>query len=151
MKDDAQRVTRAFPHGARAMTLVEVLAVVVILGLLAATLATGFSGSFARGRRELARTAIAQIVAKLEIYNLERHAWPDNDVGLDAITDGNATPSDPFYLSPDHLRDPWERPFVYVAPGPGGLPFEVVSLGADGQPGGEGEAADISSASLRSK
>jgi general secretion pathway protein G len=133
----------------RAMTLVEVLAVVVILGLLAATLATGFSSGLGKGRREIARTAIAQIVARLEIYNMERHTWPDNSVGLSALADGQASASDAFYLSPDLLTDPWNRPFVYVTPGPGGRPFEVVSLGADGQPGGEHENADISSASLR--
>lgn len=135
----------------RAMTLVEVLAVVVILGLLAATLATGFSGSFGKGRREVARTAIAQIMAKLEIYNLEHHAWPTNEGGLSALGEGHATPSAPYFLSTDHLLDPWGRPYQYATPGPGGLAYEVVSFGSDGVPGGEGEGADLSSASLRAK
>lgn len=137
------------PRAARAMTLVEVLAVVVILGLLAATLATGFSGSFGKGRREIARTAIAQLVAKVELYNLEHHAWPPNDTGLAALSDEHATPDASYYLGPDHLLDPWGRAFQYATPGPGRLPFEVVSFGADGLPGGEGKNADISSASLR--
>jgi general secretion pathway protein G len=143
---------RTGPHRALfrpAMTLVEVLAVVVILGLLAATLARGLSSGIGKGRREVARTGIAQIVACLELYNLERHTWPDSSTGLAALSEGAATPADAFYLGKDTLTDPWDRPFHYVRPGPDGLPFEVLSLGADGQPGGEGENADISSAALR--
>lgn len=136
-------------RGSRGMTLVEVLAVVVILGLLAATLATGFSSGLGKGRREIARTAISQIAARLEIYNMERHEWPDNNIGLAALADGHASPADAFYLPPDLRKDPWNRPYLYLTPGPDGRPFEVVSLGADGQPGGEGESADISSTALR--
>lgn len=134
-----------------AMTLVEVLAVVVILGLLAATLATGFSSGIGKGRREIARTAIAQVVAKLELYNLQHHAWPDNDVGLSALAEPHASPSDAYYLPADLRTDPWNRALLYATPGPEGMPFEVLSLGADGAPGGEGEGADISSVALREK
>ncbi len=133
----------------RAMTLVEVLAVVVILGLLAATLATGFASGIAKGRREIARTAIAQVVAKLELYKLQHHTWPDNDEGLLALTEPHASPNDPHYLPADLRTDPWNRHFVYVTPGPNGHPFEVLSFGADGAPGGDGDNADISSSLLR--
>jgi general secretion pathway protein G len=131
------------------MTLVEVLAVVVILGLLAGTLAIGFSGAFGKGKQELAKTGIGQIVARLEVYYMEQSSWPDLDSGLRCLVD--AAPTSAYYLPPDSLRDPWERPYVYVAPGPGGHPYEVVSYGADGQPGGEGEGQDISSTNLRGR
>jgi len=133
----------------RAMTLVEVLAVVVILGILAATLAVGFSGAFGKGKQELAKTGIGLIVGRLEIYKMEHDAWPDNAVGLAVLTDGHAAPADAYYLSPDNLRDPWGRTYLFAAPGPEGRPFEVISYGADGQPGGTGEDADVSSARLR--
>lgn len=147
----------------RAMTLVEVLAVVVILGLLAATFTVGFSGAFSKGKRELARTGIALIVGKLEIYHMEHSGagnnagasmsgsggWPGNTEGLAVLTDGRATPTSAYYLSPDKLRDPWGNPYYYVTPGPDGHPFEVVCYGADGQPGGAGENADLSSTNLR--
>ncbi|MEW6747318.1 MAG: type II secretion system major pseudopilin GspG [Planctomycetota bacterium] len=131
------------------MTLVEVLAVVVILGLLAATLAVGFSGSFGKAKHELAKTGIGQILQKLELYRIEKGEWPANDLGLKALSDGYSSPMDPFYLSADKLLDPWKRPYWYVAPGPNELPYEIVSYGADGAPGGEGEDADLSSANLR--
>jgi general secretion pathway protein G len=134
---------------AKAMTLVEVLAVVVILGLLAATLAAGFSGAFAKGKRELAKTGIGVVCSKLELYKIDHSAWPSNDEGLALLTDGRAAPSAPYYLGPDQLMDPWGRRYLYVVPGPDGHPYEVLSYGADGQPGGEGEGEDLSSAHLR--
>lgn len=131
------------------MTLVEVLAVVVILGLLAGTLAVGFSGAFAKGKRELAKTAIGQISAKLELYKMEKNAWPSTDQGLAALTTGQAKPSDAFFMSTDQLLDPWGQRFNLIVPGPDGHPFEILSYGADRQPGGEGENADVSSINLR--
>jgi general secretion pathway protein G len=133
----------------RAMTLVEVLAVIVILGLVAATLLVGFSGTFGRAKHELARSGIGVIVGKLEAYHIEHGRWPPGDLGLRALTDGAAAPSAPYHLGSDHLIDPWNRPYLYLVPGPGGLPYEVITYGADGVPGGDGENRDISSSALR--
>jgi general secretion pathway protein G len=133
----------------RAMTLVEVLAVVVILGLLAGTLAVGFSGAFAKGKRELAKTAIGQIVARLELFKMEKSAWPSPEQGLAALTTGQAKPTDPYYMSEDKLLDPWGQRYYLIIPGPDGHPYEILSYGADAQPGGEGENADVSSINLR--
>jgi len=137
--------------GTDGMTLVEVLAVVIILGMLAATLAVGFSGSFGRAKHELAKTGIGQIVQKLEVYRMAKSSWPSNDVGLAALTDGQAKPTDAYYLDPSKLQDPWKRPYHFLTPGPNELPYEVLTYGADGQPGGNGEDADLSSASLNAK
>jgi general secretion pathway protein G len=131
------------------MTLVEVLAVVVILGLLASTLAVGFSGAFAKGKRELAKTAVGIIQQKLEAYRIEHDAWPGVDDGLAALSDGRALPTSTYYLSRDQITDPWGKPFYLIIPGPAGHPYEVISYGADAQPGGEGEDADLSSIDLR--
>lgn len=131
------------------MTLVEVLAVVVILGLLASILLMGFSSTFGRAKTELAKTNIGVIVGKIELYRIEKSAFPTNDVGLKVLTDGQATPAASYYLSTDKIIDPWGRAYLYMAPGPNGLPFEVVTLGADGQAGGDGEDTDVSSAALR--
>lgn len=133
------------------MTLVEVLAVVVILGLLAATLVVGFSGTFGKAKRELAKSGIGVIVGKIEVYRIEHSAWPSNDLGLAALSHEHAAPSVSYYLSRDQLVDPWGNDYLYVAPGPDGHPYEVISYGADGQPGGAhgAETADISSVHLR--
>lgn len=133
----------------RGMTLVEILAVVVILGLIAGTLMIGFSGSVGRAKHELAKSGIGIITTQLEKYRLEKSEWPTNDQGLAVMTDGVAVPTASYYLSPGQLLDPWDRPFIYVTPGPSGHPFEIISLGGDGQQGGDGENADVSSANLR--
>lgn len=131
---------------ARGMTLVEVLAVVVILGLLAATLTVGFSGMFGKGKRELARTGLGIIAGKLETYRIEYGAWPDS---LDRLTTPSASPSTAYYLSQSQLLDPWGNAYRLVVPGPDEHPYEILSLGSDGALGGEGEAQDVSSINLR--
>ena len=133
----------------RGMTLVEVLAVVVILGLLAGTLMIGFSGSFGKAKRELAKSGIGLLQGKLETYRIDHDSWPSNELGLAALSDGQARPTDSYFVNKDQLLDPWGRPYLFVTPGPDGHPYEIISYGADGQPGGEGENADISSVNLR--
>ena len=131
------------------MTLVEILAVVVILGLIAGILLVGFSGSFGKAKHELAKSGIGVVVTQLEKYRLEHGQWPPNEVGLATLTDGQATPQASYYLKPGQILDPWDRPYLYVTPGPNGHPYEVSSYGADGQTGGEGEDADLTSVNLR--
>lgn len=137
--------------GRRGMTLVEVLAVVVILGLIAGTLIVSFSSVFGEAKHEMARSGIGVLMNRLELYRMSKDAYPSSELGLDVLTDGQATPSNSWYVAPDQLLDPWNRKYLYVSPGTGGHPFEIVTYGADGQPGGEGENADISSKSLRRK
>ena len=131
------------------MTLVEVLAVVVILGLIAGAFAVGVTGAFGKGKHELAKAGAGQIASKIELYRMEHNAWPDMSQGLAVLSDGHATPSAAYYLSEDKLLDPWGNQYTLLVPGPNGHPFEVLSYGADAQPGGTGEDADISSVNLR--
>lgn len=145
-------IVRNQRHGfRRGMTLVEILAVVIILGLIAGTLLVGFSGTFGQAKQELARSGIGVIVGKIETYRIQYGSWPSNDLGLAALTDGHAQPTASYYLSRDKLIDPWGNPYLYVTPGPDGHPYEVISYGADRQPGGAAgtEDADISSVNLR--
>lgn len=128
------------------MTLVEILAVVIILGLIAGTLAVSFSGTFARGKHELAKTRLSIVAQKLEAYYLEHDAWPDPTAGLRPLAD--APPTSPYFLKPDALLDPWNREFILIVPGPEGYPYEIVTYGADGQPGGQDENGDLSSTGI---
>ncbi|MDA3961796.1 MAG: type II secretion system major pseudopilin GspG [Planctomycetota bacterium] len=127
------------------MTLIEVLAVVVILGLLAATLTVGLSGKFGKARHEIARTQIGQLVGAVELFQMEQKRLPSSSEGLQALS---AAADASYYLEASKLQDPWGKPYLYVVPGPAGVPFEIITYGADGQPGGESENADISSAAL---
>ena len=127
------------------MTLIEVLAVVVILGLLAATLTVGLSGRIGKAKHEIARTQLAQIAGSVEAFRLDQRRIPTSAEGLAALT----SPADSaYFLEAGKLVDPWGKPYLYLVPGPDGQPFEVVTYGADGQPGGSGENGDLSSANL---
>ncbi len=95
----------------RGLTLVEVLAVVVILGLIAGTLAIGFSGTFGRAKTELARTGIGLLTQRLETYRVEHDRWPGNEEGLQVLTDGTAAPTDPYFVEPGMLLDCHSSPY----------------------------------------
>lgn len=122
------------------MTLVEVLAVVVILGLLAGTITYSMRGSMGRAKREIARTGIATVVGALETYAIEQGRIPTMDEGLALLTEAPQGRGQA-YLKPDQLRDPWGNAYVYVAPGPSGA-YQVLSYGADGKLGGAAGSED---------
>lgn len=131
-----------------AMTLVEILAVVVILGLLAATLTIGIAGKMGKAKHEIAKTQIAQIVAQIQTFQLDKRKLPTSGEGLAILTSPATAPDAPYFLDSAKLTDPWGAPYVYLVPGPAGQPFEVLSYGSDGQPGGSGDASDVSSAGM---
>jgi general secretion pathway protein G len=127
------------------MTLVEILAVVVILGLLAVTLTVGITAKMGKAKQEICKMQIAQIVGQIQVFQMERRGLPQSGTGLSALS---ADPKSSWYLEPAKLTDPWGAAYNYLIPGPEGQAFEVLSYGADGQPGGAGDAADVSSAHL---
>jgi general secretion pathway protein G len=127
------------------MTLIEILAVVVILGLLAVSLTVGITAKFGKAKHEIAKTQIVTIVGQIQAFQLERHSIPTASQGLKVLGD-NATAI--YYLDPSRLIDPWGNPYRYLVPGPAGKPFEVTSYGADNQIGGDGENADLSSSTI---
>ena len=133
----------------RAMTFVELLAVLVILGLVAGVFTVGIAGRFNQSKRELAKSQIGLIDGQVQAYYTQTSSWPPSDKGLQVLTSPDANPSAAYYLKQDQLLDPWNNPFYIVVPGPDGHPYELISYGADGQPGGIDENADLSSLHLR--
>ncbi len=133
----------------RAMTFVELLAVLVILGLIAGVLTASFAGRFARGKQEIARTQLALISQAVETYRIDHGDWPPIDRGLGVLTTPDAAPTAAYFMKPDQIRDPWGQHYALIIPGPDGYPFEVLTYGSDARPGGDGEAQDLSSLHLR--
>ncbi len=130
------------------MTFVELLAVLVILGLVAGVLTVSFAGRFARGKQEIAKTQLSLLSQAVETYRIEHGDWPPVDQGLAVLTSPAATPTAPYFMKPNQIRDPWNQPYALIVPGPDGHPYEIVTYGSDTQPGGTGESADISSVSI---
>lgn len=134
----------------RGFTLIEVMVVIVILGVLAALVVPRVMTRPDEARAVAARQDIAAVMQSLKLYRLDNQRYPSTEQGLQALvtapTAGPAAPNWKSYL--DKLPvDPWGRPYQYLNPGLRGE-IDVFSLGADGQPGGEGVDADIGSWSL---
>lgn len=133
------------PH--RGFTLIELLVVLVIIGVLGALIVPNLFSSLDDARTTAARTDINTLVQALKRYRLDNQRYPSAEQGLEALVRKPAAAPVPpnwrAYL--DKLpADPWGRPYQYVNPGVKGE-IDVYSLGADGQPGGEGKDAEIGS------
>ena len=142
MSPKEARVSR---ESAAGFTLLELLVVVVIIGLLAGFVAPRYFGQVGKSEMAVAKAQIDALEKALDQYRLDTGRYPSNELGLKALVDRPA--SEPKWLGP-YLRkavplDPWGKPYVYTVPGEKG-DFDLVSYGKDGQPGGAGEAADIS-------
>lgn len=144
---DHTHALRAPMPGGRAMrgfTLLELLVVVAIIGLLAAYVGPKYLGQLGKSEQALARTQVESFHRALASYRLDMGAFPTTEQGLDALT-ANPTNSAKWlgpYLSKAVPLDPWGRVYVYRFPG-ARSDYDLLSLGKDGQPGGQGEATDI--------
>ncbi len=130
-----------------AFSLVELIVVMVILGMLAGLVAVRTRGYLISSRQHTAKTQIAEIVKAIETFYADQGRYPTTDEGLEILTEGTTTWPDGFL--PKVPLDPWKNAYEYVSPGSNEA-FEVISLGADGREGGEGENQDFSSESLDS-
>ncbi len=133
-------------------TLIEVMIVVVILGILAAVVVPKILDRPDQARITAAKADIAIIMQALKIYRLDNGSYPSTDQGLQALVQKPATnPLPANWKQGGYLErlpsDPWKTPYQYLNPGIKGE-IDVYSLGADGQPGGEGNNADIGSWAL---
>ena len=136
--------TRIRRHRARGFTLIELLVVLAILTLLAGLVGPRVLNQLGGAKSKTAVVQIADIDKALEIYKLDVGRYPSTEEGLDALVKkpGNVNGWAGPYLKGAVPTDPWGRPYRYANPGPSGG-IEILSLGADGAPGGDGENADI--------
>jgi general secretion pathway protein G len=131
---------------AGAFTLIEIMVVVIILGILAATIIPQFMGTTHDAKVSTAKSNIAELESALERFYIHMDRYPATEEGLKVLVEppsGEAGKWRGPYIK--MLRaDPWGNPFQYRSPGARtGSGFDVWSRGADGADGGEKEAADI--------
>ncbi|HEX4025140.1 MAG TPA: type II secretion system major pseudopilin GspG [Steroidobacteraceae bacterium] len=131
----------------RGFTLIEIMVVVIIIGLLAAVVVPQVMGNVDKARVTKTKSDIRTIETALTMYKLDNFTYPTAEEGLKALVE---KPNDPNvqnwrpggYLQ--HLnKDGWGRDYQYQIPGTHGTDYDLYSLGADGQPGGDGVNADI--------
>ena len=142
-----RRVPRRHPEDG--FTLIEILVVIVILGVLAALIVPNVLSRPDEARATVAKSDIAAIMQALKLYRLDNQRYPTSEQGLAAlVAKPDLPPVPPNWKPGGYLeklpKDPWGRPYVYVNPGVRSE-IEVMSFGADGQPGGTGADADIGS------
>ena len=143
-------------HGQSGFSLVELLvAAVSIMLVLAGTVAVNLIWAPGKARVARAQSDIATLKTAVRLYESDNFAIPTQRQGLEALVAKPATAPIPknwrdggYIDRTDLPNDPWGNGYRYVAPGRNGEAFEIVSYGADGQPGGDGDASDISSSSL---
>jgi general secretion pathway protein G len=127
------------------VTLIEMLVVVTIIALFAALVAPGMFKQAGKAKVTGARVQINNFKGALGQYKLDTGTFPSTEQGLQALR--VPPPNIPQwagpYLQMDVPLDPWGRPYLYKFPGDHGDEPDIVSLGADGQPGGDGENVDI--------
>jgi general secretion pathway protein G len=132
-------------------TLIEIMVVIVILGILATLIIPRFMGREEEARRTVARVQIESMETALKLYKLDNGVYPSTEQGLQALVEPPTIGQVPRkwreggYLEKGRVpKDPWDNDYIYLSPGVHG-DFDLVSYGADGEPGGEGNNKDINS------
>jgi general secretion pathway protein G len=134
---------RVFRRENAGFTLVELLLVLVILALIGGLVLPGIIGKAEGAKVKAAASQISRLAMAVESYYLDTGTTPES---LDMLVQesGSVGGWNGPYVKPSSLKDPWGREYVYEYPGEHG-DFDIYSLGADGQPGGDGKNADINS------
>jgi general secretion pathway protein G len=142
LNDMAARRTRA-----AGFTLIEIMVVVVILGILAALVLPNVMGRIGQAQSTKVKADIQGYETALSLFKLDNFKYPSTDQGLESLVKQPADPSIRNWKEGGYIRslkkDPWGHDYQYIYPGTHGTEYDLFTLGADNQPGGDGENADI--------
>jgi len=118
----------------KGFSLIEIMVVMVIIAMIAGTVAPKLFGRVDKARQQDAQAQIELLGQALDLYRLEKHKYPTSDEGLEAIKS---------YLKKNVPKDPWGNDYIYESPGKEGRGYDLISYGADNAEGGEGTDMDI--------
>lgn len=131
-----------------AFTLIEILVVIVVIAILATLVAPNVFQHVGAAKDATAKSQIEMLGAALDAYRLDAGAYPSTQQGLQSLVEIPSVDAPTSWRGP-YLRkavplDPWNRPYIFLSPGEVNLnSYDLISYGADGQPGGEGDNADV--------
>jgi general secretion pathway protein G len=142
----ASRPARRGCHVQSGFTLIEIMVVVVILGILAALVAPNVIRRIDDARITKAKQDIRAYETALNLYRMDNFRYPTTEQGLQALVTKPLDPNIRNWKEGGYIdgmkKDPWGNDYLYISPGTRGE-YDLYTLGADGQPGGEGNDADI--------
>jgi len=147
----SHRVSPARSSKRRGFTLIEILVVIVVIAILATLVAPNVFRNVGTAKSTTAKAQIEMLGGALDQYRLDNGTYPSSDQGLAALMARPVTEPMPTNWNGPYLRkevpnDPWGRPYIYRNPGENNTNgYDLLSYGADGKPGGEGEDADVTS------
>jgi general secretion pathway protein G len=134
-------------------TLIEIMVVLVIIAILSALIAPQILGRVDEARVTAARQDIRTLGTALDFYKMDNFRYPTTEQGLEALVK-QPEPPPPHWRAGGYLKattvpkDPWGNEYRYLYPGQKGGEYDLFSLGADGEPGGEDADADVGSWNL---
>ena len=144
---EVSRRHRAGYARARGFTLIEIMVVVIIIGLLAAVIVPSVLKRVDDAKVTKTKEDIQSLETALTMYYMDNSKYPTSDQGLGALVQQPTDPTIKNWKPGGYIervsKDPWGNDYQYVFPGTHGKAYDLFSLGADGQPGGEGINADI--------
>lgn len=138
-------------HGNPGFTLIEIMAVVLIIGMLSGIVGFAVFQQVDKARVVTAKTQISRLESSLELYNMDNGHFPTSEQGLEALISEPTTAPEPMNYQPGgYLKggqlplDPWGNEFGYESPGTNNQDsYDLWSFGRDGAPGGEDLNADL--------
>ena len=140
---------------AAGFTLIEILVVIMIITILAGIVGVSVLRKPGEARVAAAKLQVKQLQTAVQLYRTEQGRAPTQEQGLEALISKPVTdpvtqryPADGYLETRKMPKDPWNNDYIYLVPGRRNEAFEIISYGSDGEPGGEGDAADLSSSEL---
>jgi general secretion pathway protein G len=142
-------------HSRGGFTLIELLVVIAIITILTTIVGINVLNKPAEAKIAATKSNISALKSALQIYKTDNGFYPTQPQGLQALVAKAAAdpvpasfPTDGYLTSRNVPKDAWNRDLIYLAPGRKGESYEIISYGSDGEPGGKGDAADLSSSDL---
>ena len=131
----------------KGFTIIELIVVAIILGMIAAFMVPRIGKKFGKAKHEIARAKMGIIESALVTFQVDCGRFPYDDEGLEALLEPPSDLEEKWdgrYLKNSEILDPWENPYIYVEEGEINIgSYDLISFGADGEEGGEGENEDI--------